>query len=209
MSTGLGPFDLVALFSSVFGEMTTVRSSRGLTPLVSTHIGKEWLLQEEAAPRVVVIPERMQYAPARGLGNQTSHVGDFNPKALYRRFVTCKAYLWGDQPAVSTETDTWVSFNTAVEIEREFLVALSHNLGGPAAVISSNMSAEWDQPTDDTRLGRLLVLTFAFETPVTQEPYIVLPFATASSSGAQVSATLETVFPDGSSSIAGVIVTPP
>jgi hypothetical protein len=87
------------------------------------------------------------------------------------------------------------------------LVALAHNLGGPAAI--RLYSARWDQPTDMVRRGRLLVVEVGFETPVTQEPYIVLPFSTATTSGVQIHATLEVVFPDGSSSVAGIIIAPP
>src|SRR5271166_1297423 len=137
--SGLGPFDLIAVFSAVFGEIGTIRETQAL-PVATLHVGKEWLQAEESPPRIVIVPKRMQYASGRGMGNQTGIVGDFNPKALYRRMVVCEAHIWGDQPYAVSEQDTWQSFNTAVELERELLVALSHNLGGPAAVVSANMS---------------------------------------------------------------------
>jgi len=208
MTTGLGPTDIFALFSSAFGEIATVRASRGL-PAIITHIGSEYLPQEDDAPRIVIVPERNKYAPARAAGNQTGMVGDFNPKPLYRRLMQFAAHCWGDDKPASTEQDLVYSLNSTVELEREFLVALAHNFGGPAAIVSADISGEWDQPTNMQRRGRLLIIRFAIETPVTQEPFITLPFSTASTSGVQVSATVAEVFPDGSSSVAGIIVTPP
>ena len=205
MTQGLGPTDLSALFSLVFGEIATVRASRTLPPLTSTHVGAEWLHSEEDAPRICIVPSKANYDTARGLGNQTGVVGDFNPKPLFRRLLSFDAYCWGDDlPRPQTEADTLYSFNSAIELERELIVALSHNLGGPAALRLHG--AQWDQPTDMNRRGRLLILSFAFETPVTQEPYIVLPYSTTA--GVQIHATMETVFPDGQSSIAGVIIVP-
>lgn len=208
MSTGLGPTDFVAIFSQIFGEMTAVRTARGLPPLTAYHMGAEWLLAEEDAPRIVVVPTGASYEKYRGLGDQTGIVGDFNPKPFYRRLVSFDAYCWGnDKPSTSTETDTWVSFNTAIEIEREFLVAVVHNVGGPAAV--EMRGSKWDQPTDMNRRGRLLVVSLALETIVSQEPYIVLPFSTASTSGVQIDATISMLWPDGTSTVAGVIIAPP
>jgi hypothetical protein len=208
MSTGLGPTDFVAIFSQIFGEMQAVRTGRGLPPLNSYHIGAEWIYSEEDAPRIVVVPTGFSYEKYRGIGNQTGAAGDFNPKPFYRRVANFDAYCWGDDMSLtSTEADTWVSFNTATEIEREYIVAVLHNVGGPAAVY--NLSAKWDQPTDMNRRGRLLVVSLGLETCVTQEPYIVLPYSTAGGSGVQIQATIETLWPDGTSTIIGTVIAPP
>jgi cAMP phosphodiesterase len=79
VTTGIGPTDLVAIFSTVFGEISSVRASRGL-PVLLTHVGAEWLQAEEDAPRLVIVPERMQYVTARNLGNPTGQATDWNPK---------------------------------------------------------------------------------------------------------------------------------
>ena len=208
MTMGLGPYSTSSTLGAVFTEMAVVRAGRGLPALTAAHVGAEWLRAEEDAPRVVIVPVSNAFATARNTGNQTGITGDFNPKSLFRRLSTFEAYLWGDdKPADGTEATTWYSFDSAVELERELLVALAHNLGGPAAIIQ--LGSTWDQPTDMNRRGRLLVTRFAFETPVTQEPYITLPYSTASTSGVQISTTIEMLWPDGTSTIAGVIVSPP
>jgi hypothetical protein len=206
VSTGLGPTDFVAIFSAVFGEMAAVRTSRGLATL-TTHVGQEQVRAEEDAPRLVVVPTGARYETARNVGNQGGVYPDTNPKTFWRRILTFDALCWGDQPPASTESDLWVSYNTSVEIERELLIALAHNLGGPAAI--RLYGARWEQPTDMNRRGRVLVVEFGFETPVTQEPYIVLPYSTVGGSGVQIHATIEAVFPDGQSSVAGIIIAPP
>lgn len=217
MSTGLGPTDLIAIFSAVFGQITTVRATRKL-PAATLHLGQEWLLANESPPRIVVVPTANRYAPARPMGGAAGapfiSQATFNPKTFYRRLTGFDAHLWGDPSPTQgqpdpTEADLWYSYNTTLELERELIVALAQNLGGTAALASDLMSSRWEQLTDMQRLGRELVLSFAFETQVSEEPYVILPYATQSTSGVQVSATVEMVFADGSSSVAGVIVAPP
>jgi hypothetical protein len=61
--------------------------------------------------------------------------------------------------------------------------------------------SEWRQPTNQNRLGRLLVLHFSFDTPVTDEPWVVV------TAGASID--VELVSLDGShSSSAGIIHVP-
>lgn len=126
------------------------------------------------------------------------------------RRLVFEAHLWGDEnPSPSnprSEQDIWYSFNTAIELERELLEALVHNCGGPAAI--KTLGGEWAQPTDLERLGRLLVLTFSLETPVTDEPWVELPFATSTTAGVHVAIDVGMSFPDGSSTDQGIITVP-
>jgi hypothetical protein len=122
-----------------------------------------------------------------------------------------RAHFWGDEtPTPSsppTEQDLWYSFNSTVELEREFLGALMRNCGNDPAV--KLHGGEWVQPTNMQRLGRLLVLSFSIETPVTDEPWTILPYA-QSTGGSGVSIQIDPVmlFPDGTSSDQGLIIIP-
>jgi hypothetical protein len=207
--------DLGAIVTSVFAEVTATRVARSL-PAATLHMGQEQLVAQESPPRIVLVPTAMDYAPARAMGGAAGapffSQASGNPKVLYRRWVSFEAYCWGEEtvaPATPPleNPDLWYSFSSTLELERELLVAFAHNCGGPAAVRLT--SSRWEQPTDLNRFGRLLVVSFAIETPVAQEPYVVLPYATQTTSGVQVSASIKEVFPDGTSSIAGVIVAPP
>jgi hypothetical protein len=91
---------------------------------------------------------------------------------------------------------------------REFLGALMRNAGNNPAVFQ-DLSAEWRQPTDITRLGRLLVLTFPLELPITDEPWITLPFAQVpGGSGVSIDVDTQMVFPDGTSTDQGIFIVP-
>ncbi len=212
--SGLGPTDFAAIWSSIFGEIATVRTNRSL-PAATLHLGQEWLVAEESPPRIVVVPTTFRYGPSRqlgGAGNIFATQASSDPKAIWRRIMSFDAFIWGNEspsPSVPPveNPDLWYSFSSTTELERELLIALRNNLGGAAAIAIEG--ARWEQPTDLLRFGRLLVLQFAFDTPVTQEPAVILPFATQTTSGVQVSATIEEVWPDGTSTIAGVIVAPP
>jgi hypothetical protein len=216
MSSGLGPTDFAAIWTAIFSEIVTVRAGRSL-PAATLHLGQEWLVAQESPPRIVIVPTPGDYGPARAMGGASGPANffqqsSFNPKTFWLRYLSFDAYIWGNEsPAPSSppveNPDLWYSFSSAVELERELLISLAHNCGGPAAIRLGGY--RWDQPADLQRLGRLLVVSFAIQTPVTQEPYTILPYATQTTSGVQVSATIEEVFPDGTSSIAGVIVIPP
>lgn len=216
MTTGLGPTSIAALWSAIFSEIVTVRAARQLAPLVSFHLGQEFLDAQESPPRIVVVPTPGDYAAGRPLGGAVGSPffspASANPKTFWRRWLAFDGYCWGDEnPSPASppieNPDVWYSFSSALELERELLIAVAHNTGGTAGVRLSGY--RWEQTSDLNRLGRLLVVSFAIETQVSQEPYLVLPYATQSTSGVQISATLEELFPDGTTSIAGTIVTPP
>jgi hypothetical protein len=179
------------------------------------HLGQEWLNASESPPRIVVVPTPYRYAAARPLGGAAGPSAYFtqasiNPKTFWRRLLAFDAYCWGDpSPSMSsppTEQDAWYSFNSALELERELLIALAH-IGGTSLI--GLEGGRWEQPSDQQQLGRLLITSFTIETQLSQEPYTILPYATQSTSGVQIAATMEEVWPDGTSTIAGVIVTPP
>ncbi len=92
---------------------------------------------------------------------------------------------------------------------REFLGALMRNCGNDPA-FGDRLSAEFRQETDQNRLGRLIVLRFPIELPVTDEPWIALPFktSTGSSTGVSILVDVAMSFTDGTSVDQGVVVIP-
>jgi hypothetical protein len=116
-----------------------------------------------------------------------------------------EARIWGDPDPAGT--NPLFDFDTAAEIHRELLGGMYTYLGGIPNVKS--LDPRWEQPTDDNRLGRLLVAQVAFGSDVSAEPWLSLPFATETASGVQIHETVQVDFPDGSSTTTGVIVVPP
>jgi hypothetical protein len=206
--------DVIALANEIATYMGTVRTARGLPALVAppglpagaVAVGKEWLMQEWSPPRVILVPTTIRLLPARQVGGQpmAGLITQRNPKELWRAFVAFEAHLWGDpDPAF---TNVALDFNSSLELFRELYGALYNRLGGPPNL--SPVSAQWEQPTNDVRMGRLLVATFEVGVSLADEPWTTLPYSTASQSGVQVHATVVTLFPDGQSSSTGVIIAP-
>jgi len=209
---GLGPTDLVAIFTTIFADVMSTRASRGLPPLVSAHLGQEQLQTEESPPRIVVVPTSTTYEYARIMGSQppTGLITALNPRIFATRWMHFRAHIWGDEsPSPSTpptEQDLWYSFNTTIELEREFLGALMRNLGNVTNPRSGTNvrigEGRWTQPTNMQRLGRLLVLEFSIGTAVTDEPWTVV-------TPTSIAVDTIAVFQDGTSTDQGTFVLPP
>ena len=90
--------------------------------------------------------------------------------------------LWGDpDPNFATTSDVLYDFDSTLELRREFIEALYTNAGGvPGFKLDGG---RWDQPTNERRSGRMYVLSFSILSSIDSEPYIYLPFATATTSG--------------------------
>ena len=208
---------LATLFGNVQAHVISQRSAQGLTPLVTGGFlfGQEQLRREHAPPRIVIVPTGAQsYKVTSRMpqGLPTGTRADINPKVFLLRLQSFEAHLWG-QPTPTpsspmTMEDIVSDFNDAVELERAFLDGLRIYCGNmPNLHINRS---EFRQPTDDVRLGRLLVLDFAIETQVSTLPATVLTYATPGIPGTSVSvqADVTATFPDGSSTDAGTIVIP-
>ena len=113
MPLGLGPTDLVAIFTTIFADVATTRAARGLPPLVSAHLGQEQKRTEESPPRIVVVPTHNVYEYARIMGTQppTGTIDAQNPRCFATRLMHFEAHLWGNEtPTPSSppiETDLW------------------------------------------------------------------------------------------------------
>ena len=210
--------DLVALFAPVSVEIVLRRISLGLAPLVcpssstpgvvgSIMVGQEWLRREQSPPRIILVPVGAKYMAPRRQGYQppTGGSGDGEPKVREQRWLLFEAHLWGDPDP--TNLNALQDFNACIELEAELLTALYDNCGGTPNI--QHGEARFEQPTNDVRLGRLMILPFAIGTNVTDLPNIVLPYATDSSGGVTVVTTVQATWPDGQSTLAGSIIAPP
>ena len=101
-----------------------------------------------------------------------------------------------------------LDFNACLELYRELLGSMYRNCGGAPNV--KVRDAEYRQPSNDNRLGRLLVVQVAWAADITDEPFYIVPFANPGVPGqsVQVSLTVTATAPDGSSSVSGPIVLP-
>lgn len=95
-----------------------------------------------------------------------------------------------------------------MELYRELLGSFYRNLGGAPNIRIDR--AQWSQPTNDVRRGRLLLLPIAWCCDIADEPYIIVPFANPGVPGSsvQVDLTVQMQFPDGGTTLAGIIDLP-
>ena len=210
--------DLSVLFASVQQHVILQRSLQGLTPLATGGFlfGQEQLRREHKPPRVVIVPMGAeQYSKTRRMPQQglaTGKFSDLSPKVFLSRHQTFEAHLWG-QPTLTpsspmTLADLVSDFNDETELERSLLDGLRIYCGN---VFKMHINrSEFRQPTDDNRLGRLLVLEFAIETGVSTLPATVLPYSSTPIPGSSVQIALSVTgtSPEGGSTNVGSIFIP-
>jgi hypothetical protein len=194
--------DVSALFAAAQAQVVAMRSSGGWPPLVTGgfQFGEESIYQEQAPPRIVIVPkgdEIRAYKP----GDPAPALFGINPFPRYLRVMDFEAHLWGDpQPSPSnppTISDLTWDFSACFELERELLVALAANLGGVVNLRAHG--SEFRQPTNDLRLGRLLVLRFTVDTPIVEDALVVLPFSSTGVPGTTVAIDVDVSIVDPNS----------
>ena len=77
-----------------------------------------------------------------------------------------------------------------MELYRELLGALYRNVTAPALELGT---ARWEQPTNDRRDGRLLIVPVAFAADITDEPFTFLPFSSVGVPGSSVQIDVDMV----------------
>lgn len=173
-------------------------------------VGQEWVRHEHSPPRIVLVPTGIRLSPARMLGLQQpggkgQQVSDLPLRSFYFQRIMFDAHIWGDvDPSAANPL---YDFNTTIELYRELVGAFWRQLGGAPSI--EHGESRWSQPTDDRRLGRLLVAPIAFFADLTDEPYVLLPYSTTTSPGVQAHIDVIENFPDGSSTDSGTIIVPP
>jgi hypothetical protein len=209
--------DISILFANVQAHVSLQRTLQGLNPLKTGGFlfGQEMLHREHSPPRIVIVPTGATYAKTRRMpqgGTATGRFSDLDPKVFLARLQTFEAHIWGQDTLTPsnpmTVADLVSGFNDCVELERSFLDGMRIYCGN---VFNLHVErSEFRQPTDDNRLGRLYVLTFAIETQVSTLPATVLPYSSTPIPGSsvQVSLTVSTEWSDGSSTAVGSILIP-
>jgi hypothetical protein len=213
------PFDLTQYFAQVQASVSAYRTSMGLAQLTghdgvgtgTIDIGEEWLDQQLSPPGIIIVPTGGHVRNYLDSGVQTS-IAPILPKEYWTDEMAFEAYCWGDEdPAGAPPVGSQLySYNSALELRRELLVALAQ-IGGIPELQPGRW--RWEQPAQTNRLGRRLVLDFSLWSPINDTiigPNIILPWATATSSGVQIDALITVTSPDGSSTLqVGTIVAPP
>lgn len=213
------PFSILDYFTPVQATIVGYRTAMGLVQLTGPDgvatgtiaVGEEWLTFQLAPPVIIIVPTG---------GRVQSHVDsgavDSNnppmPKQFWTDAMGFDAYCWGNEdPAGAPPSGvTTYSYDSALELRRELLVALAQ-IGGIPEVQPGHW--EWVDPAQYNRLGRMLKIEFTIWSPVNDTiigPNVVVPFATDTSSGVQIDAIIQAISPDGSSTVqVGVIIAPP
>ncbi len=211
------PFTLGDMLAPAQALVAEYRTRMGLPQLTGPDgvgsgtiaFGAEYLDFHLSPPGIIIVPrdEDIQNAIDSGV---TDGPAPYLPKRYWLGALRFDAWCWGDEdPDFDTTQNTAYSFDSALELRRELCVALAQ-IGGIAGV--GTLRGRWEQPANVKRLGRLYVLTFQFWTPIndlTIRDTTVVPFATPSTPGATIDATVAATSPDGTTTIQeGVIVAP-
>lgn len=203
------PADYAAFWTAVAAYIAQTRASIGLPALNgpdgaasgSITLGQEFISAQLDGPAIFVVPDGIDFAPGKQSGNPEATIGAYTACLSWER---CTAYLWGDPLSDSSAVQPYPakiigdSFNSTRELARELIIALIALGRGTPTIDIGGMHAKWWQPNNDTRRGRMLKLDFRYMVPVTDLPWISLPYATSTTSGVVVEAAIQAVSPDGS-----------
>ncbi len=209
--------DINTLFSDAYATMVTKRAAYAFTPLQPTtnpgtglaptnfQIGPEYLAQEQSPPRIVIVPiETPEFSQVQ-LGRTPADPPASKP--VYTGVEYFEAHLWGDSDPLAL--DTTYSFNSTLELRREFLGAMYSALMGGRAPSSglTPLNGKWliDEKSVGmiNTCGRAYVLTFAIAMPVLRDPWIatvpqqiiVTPYLTDPVTGANPTSTTPLALP--------------
>lgn len=215
--------DLSVFFNEVYAHVAANRATLSLPPLVPNslpafQIGGEFAPQAQVAPRIVIIPtgvSRYDYSQQMPTTQTPTNLGRAAYKSTHRRWLTFDAQIWGDpdltprdvsnpsNPTAPGVPDPVAGFNATIELEREFIVAIS-SLIGSAGQAWAPLNAQYTTSNAaNNRYGRLLVLSFEVATPVTTAPYKLLPYSVTPNDGGVVREI------DASISVNGVVTSEP
>lgn len=184
------------LFSTAFSQVQQARSTLGLAPLSPAgrplfFLGLQGAIQEDDAPRIVIVPQTSTYDRGFILGAGNAGNGQISNKSIFTRWLSFDAHFWGDPDPTGVNASQ--DFDACLELEREFLQAMYENAGA----IFQPISGTWIETAHDARRGRLYVLSFRIATPVLEDAYLVLPYATSTTAGVVGSTQIQTTMPSG------------
>lgn len=181
------------LFATAYTAMVSQRAALGLAalqPAVLTNFqfGPEYLEQDQVSPRIVIVPLSSEFNFAQPLP-AAYRAGTSDPvaKSLFTRVESFEAHVWGDPD--SDNLDPALSFDTAVELVREFCGAMytvfMGGRGAPSGFCPTGGAWRVDprQVGMINTYGRLYVLTFTLSLQVQRDAYISIPYAVTPTDG--------------------------
>jgi hypothetical protein len=177
------PVDLIGeAIAQWSANVSASRARQGLPPLngndgndAQIAVGQEAIFNELDAPRIIIVPTGLSgFKNEQRMPNPpTLTMADNQPKVLWSANLEFTAYLWGDEWPGDTPKPIWWDFNTSLELFRELAMALYRTASGPSVTLGS---PKFEQPSDQERRGRWLVAEFSIKIPITDEPYVTLPY---------------------------------
>ena len=200
------------LFGLWYAQVAMLRANLSLPPLTDGAIvfGHEVLPTKSAPPRITADITRARIEPARHFGASLTDDGGVSGNIYatmwWLHWVTVEFHCWGN--ADPTGADRGYDFDSCIELMRELEYAvLTVGEGIPNVRI---LGAEFQQPTDLLRNGRLLIVRVEALLPTTDQPFTDLAFATPTVPGVTIDAAVDEQNPNtGALTPAGVIVAPP
>src|SRR5580658_6235189 len=184
--------DLGILFAAIYADIASVRVARGYAPLCTGAllIGQEQLRREHAPPRIVIVPKGIRFEPALRMGTQPAggRVGQDYQRPLWSQWLQFEAHCWGDPNPLQSSppllSDQWYAFASSIELVRELYGALYRNVGGaPACKLRD---ADFNQPSNDSQLGKLIVAPFEIWSSLADEPMYPVPYSAVGVPGSSV-----------------------
>lgn len=206
--------DLSVFFTNVYSNVAAYRAALSLPALVPNslpafQIGGEFAPQAQIAPRIVIVPtgvSRYDYSQQMPTTQTPTNLGRAPYKSTHRRWLTFDAQIWGDpdqtardlsnptNPTAPGVPNPVYGFNATIELEREFIVAITALIGSAGQAWAPLSAVYTTANVANNRYGRLLVLSFEVATPVTTDPYKLLPYSTVPNDGGvvrQINANIE------------------
>jgi hypothetical protein len=221
--------ELDTFFLNVYAKVAAQRAALSLPALVPSslpnfQIGGEFAPEAQIAPRIVIVPtgvDSYDFSQQMPFNQNGRDITRNARKSVYRRWLTFEAQLWGEPDATARDVsdptnptapgtpNPTYGFNSTIELEREFIVAIV-SLIGSAGQAWAPTSATWPPPNaQNNRYGRLLVLSFKVATPVTETPYVILPYSQTPGDGGVKREIDVSISVDGSTETLPTIEVPP
>ncbi len=176
--------DISLIFADAYTAIVAKRSSLSLSPLqpsalTNFQIGPEFLDQEQTAPRIVIVPVDSSFDFAQNtFADTTGTAAQGYQKPLYTAVETFEAHIWGDPDPANALG--YYSFNSTIELRREFIGAMYTQLMGGRAPRGSftPVSGRWLSDRRETGMantyGRVYILTFQIAMPVVRDAYVAI-----------------------------------
>ncbi len=176
--------DISQIFSAAYAAVVVKRAALGLAPmqpaaLTNFQIGPEFLDQEQSAPRIVIVPVDTSFDFAQNtFADTTQAAAQTYQKPLYTAVETFEAHIWGDPDPANVAG--YYSFNSTIELRREFIGAMYTQMMGGRAPRGSftPVSGRWLTQRQETGMantyGRVYILSFQIAMPVVRDAYVAV-----------------------------------